>query len=103
MWTLSCTLHTLLYQSARGAYFSAVPECYIRTVSGAYNAASLFFKPSSMFSCLPGELCNSQIILHYYFCTEYNFVLQQMANLLCSHCNNPRILNPGMINVCYSF
>ena len=54
MWTLSCTLRTLLYQSAKGAYFSAVPECYIRTVSGAYNAASLFFKPSTMFSSLPG-------------------------------------------------
>ena len=24
-------------------------------------------------------------------------MLQQMANFLCSHCNDPRILNPGMI------
>ena len=30
-------------------------------------------------------------------------MLQQMANFLCSHCNDPRILNPGMINLYDSF
>ena len=35
-------------------------------------------------------------IKSFYYCIGYNFVLQQMANFLCSHCNDPRILNPGM-------
>ncbi|XP_065910062.1 E3 ubiquitin-protein ligase RNF123-like isoform X2 [Dysidea avara] len=80
VWTLSCTLRTLLFQSAKGTYLSAVPECYIRTVSGAYNAACLFFKPASMFSSLP----------------DYHFVLEQMASFLCTHCNDPRIINPDL-------
>ena len=28
-------------------------------------------------------------------------MLQQMANFLCSHCNDPRILNPGILTCRY--